>query len=204
MNDLLVPDPFADLVPVAHLSRGRRAISWTVVNPGTVHRCRFDTLWVTIEERQPWRGEPLWLSVARRVGQKGREPLTEKARSALESELVPAVARYGFDALWSELHRAGISRCDDRLLAEAQARLVWEETRRDLVDMYRSGMLDTKPVSRDPSVRWPTVTVVDGQHRRVRADVAASLVADHTQVGWLTVNGAVVPLDDILNNDRVW
>lgn len=211
MTALLLPPRLDGAAMSCGTSYGKRTISWTVAKAGEWHRNRFSMAWLEVSEREPWRGEPLWLSAYRRPVDStlAREPFTDRAREQLSSEILPWVARYGFSRLWTDLHRragrsdpAALDRARQAMEAQVQraaAELAWHRLATELADMHADGLTDLDPLPRSHDRRQPRVAVVP----RYRGDapvqpVAARVLVDGDQVGWVTDHGQLVPLEDVL------
>lgn len=66
MTALVLPEPFASAPASAHTEYGKRVVTWTLSDPGEIARNGYQIAWVDITEREPWKGEPLWVSATRR------------------------------------------------------------------------------------------------------------------------------------------
>lgn len=197
-------------------SYGKRVVSWTITEPGEWHRNRFSMAWLEVSEREPWRGEPLWLHASRRPVDStlAREPFTARARDLISAEVLPGIARYGFSRLWTELHRrAGRSDPEaveraraamEAQIRRAEAELEWHRLTAELHDMHADGLTTLEPL-RTGMAR----TVAQRDERRVavvpryRGDssvqpVVARVLVDGEQVGWVTDHGHLIPLEDVL------
>lgn len=152
----------------------------------------------------PFRNEPLRLSVERRVEmERPREGFTDSARSALINTVLPAVARYGFDRLWMELHRdkargSHVTRDVER----AEAVLRWQRDRETLTQMDADGLVEFDRVGFHEGTAF-TVEQRDspGLQRAVAYDgtvcwqrVISRAVVDGDHVGWLDDHGRLIPL----------
>ena len=196
---LTLPGHYDGAVASAGWSGGRRVLTWTMDGPGMLHRCRFGRVWVEVCEREPWRGEPLavWASRTMPDGSGwARHPLTDAALAAVHAELVPLVARAGFDRLWRATWEPGAVHGGSVQAAEDY--LAWWRDREVLTDMWEAGVLDVVPVEREEhwmGARGPQVRVWHGPG--VSADTretSARLLADGAQVGWVTTRGELVPV----------
>lgn len=213
-NYTLVLPPHLDGASMAcSTSYGKRTIGWTISEPGEWHRNRYSMAWLEVAEREPWRGEPLWLSAWRRPIDTtlAREPFTPRARDLIATEVIPPIARYGFDRLWTELHRrAGRSdpeaverarKAMDAQIRRAEAELEWHRLTAELHDMHADGLTTLEPLPRTHERRETRVAVVP----RYRGDtpiqpVVARVLIDGDHIGWITDHGHLIPLDDILQD----
>lgn len=211
MTALTLPHRLDGAAMSCGTSYGKRTISWTIAEPGEWHRNRFSMAWLEVSEREPWRGEPLWLSAYRRPVDStlAREPFTDRAREQLAAEILPSIARYGFSRLWVDLHRqagrsdpAAVDRARQAMEAQirrAEAELEWHRLTAELHDMHADGLTDLDPLPRSHERRETRVAVVP----RYRGDspvqpVVARVLVDGEQVGWVTDHGHLVPLEDVL------
>jgi hypothetical protein len=200
---LVLPDYLA-LVDAADVypstDYGRRSISWTLRPPGGVlHRNTYCWAWLTVREDVAWRGEPLHLLTERRAEEHTmRDNFTSKGREALAAEILPPLARYGFDRLWTQLHRLrvrpdGATRQAESLAADAK----WWAHAAELQQMHADGALEFIPLprleigKREPMVRIP---VKPGYHSSFATPACKALLGDE-QVGWMTTEGEIIPLD---------
>ena len=198
---LVLPTPLTGADVTAYVEHGRRVVCWTVRGHGSWHRCSWAWAWFDITEREPWRGEPLWLSAQRRVRESDmRSSFTPKARDAIAAEVVPVVARYGFGRLWLEVRRgAADGGAARRQAVRAETEAQWWRMAADLADWHAGGRLAFEPV---PSPRLgeralSVAVLAEHDHRRPRTCLARVFM-DGEQVGWVTDSGGVVPLDTIL------
>lgn len=201
-----LPAPLADITPAAHLDRGRRTITWTVTDPGELHRNTYAMAWIEVYESAPWRGEPLWLSASRRRDESwSREPFTDRARDALHTAIVPQLARC-FADLWLDLHRTRATPSDRRTLV-GRAIASWCEQADHLAEMHALGLLEFRPVTpdevRERFGRCGVGVPIWDEHQGVRIeDAVAWAVLDGEHVGWMLRTGWVVPLADPLGRAR--
>jgi hypothetical protein len=192
----------------AWVNSGRRQIVWTILTPGTFARNGFAMAWVTVTEELPFRGEPLTVTAERRVDGDGpRGWFTEAGMKALRATVLPAVARYGFDRLWTELNRNRHGADVDRTIREAEAKLVWYRDRKALVEMHEAGLvtfdrqgfhegLATTVAERDtPGIQ----RTVEYEGRLGWTHVMARAVVDGEQVGWMDTGGGLIPMGDVLD-----
>jgi hypothetical protein len=144
----------------AHTTNGRRVLCWTAPGPGRWHRCGFDRAWVEVTEQQPWRGEPLHLTAYRRLPGTitTRERFTARAQTALAAEIVPAVARHGFDRLWLPLHRRHDRQALHDRAAQAEREAAWFRYRAELAELHAAGLVTFEPL--DPTGPPPRRRVV--------------------------------------------
>lgn len=216
MTALTLPAALDGAAVSCGTSYGKRTITWTIAEPGEWHRNRFSMAWLEVSEREPWRGEPLWLHASRRPVDStlSREPFTDRARDLISAEVLPGIARYGFSRLWTELHRrAGRSdpeaverarKAMEAQIRRAEAELEWHRLTAELHDMHADGLTTLEPL-RTGMAR----TVAQRDERRVavvpryRGDssvqpVVARVLVDGEQVGWVTDHGHLIPLEDVL------
>lgn len=198
MSTLTLPEPFASANAGAHTEYGKRKISWTLAEPGEIARNGYQIAWVEITEREPWKGEPLWVSATRRPpGTEGwsRVRFTDKGREAISGILLPLVARYGFTRLWLDLHRTKHTAGDHaQAIAEAQRVVDWHVACRELTDMHAAGVLDFKPA--DPKLlaqRYTVPVAAAYGSGRDWEPVMAQAFLDGESVGWITSRGQLVP-----------
>lgn len=223
MTGPAVPAPFCDATPggapakdqvsVGATTRyGKRLVSWTVAQPGSLFGCRFEWACFEVVEREPWRGEPLYLYGAERRTAHGgsmRSSFTERARALASEALVRPLARYGFDRYWTELHQARAARDDGvtekgyRDDAERIAR--WWAAKVTLQEMHADGLLTFRPVPRPEVGKRPENRVAKAPgpgegswYGSTTATVMASAWALDGQVGWMTDRGELIPLEDVL------
>ena len=197
---LVLPDWLEGKAASAGTDYGKRYVAWTLHRPEqmVLFRCTFSWAWITVTERQPWRGEPLWLSAQRRIEDPaGREPFTDRAREAMAREVLPVLARYGFDRYWLELHRAkgGADRSLD-LADEAEAEASWWRARADLLRMHSAGMVDWSPCPEPPlGERQFSVPSYNshGAARRGHEYPAAQGTVNGEVVGWMTKTADLIP-----------
>ncbi len=189
-----LPAPYDTAQASAGLEYRRRHITLTLTGPGQLHRCAYELAWLTISEREPWAGEPLWLSATRRAPGDtwSRILFTDRARTALAAQLVPVIARHGFGTWWAQLHQA--RPVDHTRQADTAAGIAtWWTDRQDLTDWYAAGHVHLTPITGDDR---PRVLTVDPGHRSITsAEIAARAWRDGEHVGWLTTDGALIPLD---------
>lgn len=209
---LVLPGPLADVAESdvgAWMDYGRRQVSWTLRVPGKWHLNAWTFAWVDVKEERPFAGEPLSLWASRRLeDSSSRVSFTDKGRAAIKAEVLPVIARYGFERLWMELTAAKFKRADhDKAISEAEARVEWYKMKRDLGEWMAAGDLQFIGHDTDP---------VTGGHREHRVRVAreyhhggyetdatlARAMHDGEHVGWLTSGGDVVPLGDVLDACR--
>ncbi len=201
---ILLPEPFASADMGAHTEHGRREVTWNIAGPGELFRNGYERCWVDIRERDPWKGEPLWLSASRRpAGHEswGRCPFTDKGRQALHDLLVPLVSRYGFSRLWLELHRRKGDSGSLQQMRRAEREAQWWEMRSDLHRMHADGLVEFRPVPETPLGQHPptSMPVLSGHGRPDYEHPAAEALVDGERVGWMTVRGNLVPDRTILD-----
>lgn len=199
---LNLPGPLATARAGAHQEYSRRTISWTLPDAGTWHLCRYEMAWVTVTEEVPWKGEPLSLWAHRRTSSNGaRESFTDKARKAIAAEVIPVVARYGFNCLWVELHRLKSTDGPRARAEQAAAEAVWWRQSADLHDMHALGLVEFVPVTdADRGERRDlTVKVVPEYHGQGHhLPVAARAMVHGEQVGWMTTSAQLIPMSTVL------
>jgi hypothetical protein len=201
-----LPEPFASAEVGAEVEYSHRKVGWTLYGPGDIHRNRYEIAWVEIREDRPWRGEPLYLSATRRPPgtSYSRVSFTDKARDQLHAELVPVVARYGFTRLWSELHAAKATAVRDRSAAAEARRIArWWDTKGDLAEMERDGVLEFRPLRVEPYDRTPRQRMpAQNPSGMTWEEVTAEALHDGHRVGWVTRTGVVIPDGSILEEPR--
>lgn len=196
-----LPAPYADARWTSGLTYNRRHLTATITGPGELHRNTYEMAWFEIIEAEPWRGESRHISCLRRRGTTyAREGFTPAAQKAIQATLLPIVHRYGFDRWWNELHRTrgDIAVCEQRA-SYAQRVAEWWRLRGDLVAMHAAGDLELRG---HPEGHYGPATVLStDQYGRVeRTEVVASAWCHGEQVGWLTRNAELVPLDALLDD----
>jgi hypothetical protein len=211
-SGLVLPGPLADVDEKdtgAWLEYGRRQVTWTLRGPGKWHLNSWSYAWIDVHEERPFAGEPLSLWATRRIDDSAsRVSFTDKGRAAIKAEVLPVIARYGFDRLWMELTAAKAAASDfDRPIREAEARVEWWKMKRDLGEWMAAGELQFIGHDTDP------VTGGHGEHRvRIARDyhhggfetdaTLARAMHGGEHVGWLLRGGEVVPLADVLEACR--
>jgi hypothetical protein len=200
---LQLPAPFDMAELGAGLESGQRYVSWTLTRPTTLYRNRFFLAVIEIIEGELWRGEPLRLSADRWANKRAdRAPFTAAGRDDLQRLLVPPVARYGFSRLWTRVHgEHQYLKVDDARAAvdAALCEATWWEAVAVLRELHAGGHLAFRPLRH-----------VDGQprrqlvahHRRRSSPTYDEVVGEAfhggEHVGWLTVDGLVVPDGSLL------
>lgn len=197
-----LPAPYNTAVDVgAWTSYGKRCITFRLDGPATLHRCHYWMAWIDITEREPWRGEPLWVTAQRRTGETHiRTPFTDAAARAIQADLLPAVQRIGFNTAWLDLHRAKSHDGCVPAAEEADRRAAWWRLKDTLHQMHADGLVDFQPVPHPPiGTRGQTVAVVTTHttHYEWATPVASGWV-DGEQVGWITDKGELVPTEGVL------
>lgn len=196
---LSLPPPLLEAKPSAHVEYGRRAICWSLTEPGSWHLCRYNMAWLDVSEREPWAGEPLHLSATRRLHYESpRDSFTDKSRTLIAAELLPLVARYGFSRLWVELHRTKTTEHHVSRAEQARAEAQWWQQRSDLNEMHMLGVVDFRPVRPDDGRREVTVKVVPEHGSMSYEPVMAAALVDGDQVGWMTRGGQLIPMATVL------
>lgn len=199
---LTLPAPLAGEPVGGYVQHGYRYLSWGPLPAGEYARNRWAMAWVEVREDRPWKGEPLWLTAYRRPPGHSltRVPFTDKGRAALHAEVVPAIARYGFDRLWAEARstRSAVELAE-RNASDARVEAAWFDAKATVESMLADGMVEFRPVE-GPDGRPLTVRVVKAhsQQRRTWDFVAAEALVAGERVGWVTREGDVVPEDTML------
>lgn len=203
-NTLALPDEMAHADMYAGAEYGRRVVAWTLRDPGSWYRCTYSIAWLTVTEREAWRGEPLSLTTQRRIGDNTeRVPFTDKARQAIAADLLPRIARYGFDRLWLEGHRAREGDGSGSLARSAEARreAAWWEMQAVLAQMHADGLLTFRPLPQaDGYGREQRVRVVPAYRGGSGTEpVTARVVGpDGDEIGWVTTGYSLAPNASIL------
>lgn len=195
-----------DVQVAASYTNGRRCITWTFHRDDNRKLLGNQAAWahVTVREEEALRGDKLFAYAERRIDYNGqRDNFTERASKKLRGDIVTAVARYGFERMWTELHNRN---ADDRAthardMAEyARRAAAWWEAQADLVDLDALGLLVVDPIERNYNVRQPTQTIAN-RHSPYGTDhtpVIARLLHDGEHVGWVTDSYELVPDEAIL------
>lgn len=197
LSTLVLPAPFDQVRPEdlgAHVAHGRRQITWRLNDAGTIHRNAFTMAWFEVYESTAWAGRDLWFSALRRINDGPREGFTDAARRALADAVVPVIERYGFDRAWLEL-RAAHTKAEPAQQAAARARAIasWWDDMAWLAGLLADGAVEfvsvTDPMAYDAATR----PMVGSEGRVVRARVAAQAFHAGEHVGWMTVDGDLIP-----------
>ena len=183
---------------------GRRKVSWSIIAPGVFARNNFAMAWIEVVEDVPFRGEPLSVRAQRRIDEHSpRESFADTARTRLVEAIVPAVARYGFDRLWTEVHRGRHRPSGSgRAVARAEAVLAWHRNQVTLVEMHADGLVTFDRVGFHEGTAWTTTQrdspglqrAVDHDGRVGWQAVIARAVANGEHVGWLDGHTRLIPL----------
>lgn len=185
--------------PAAHIRFRRRSLHWRIDNPGTLHANRFEMAWIQLEERQPMRGEPLWVTAHRRTGTDlARERFTDTASDKIHRTLAPVFAR-DFNDRWERAHQAQTNpRGAIEAAAKARARAEWHDRQAELVELWSLGLLGTRAHEPDETGFLPTGhrVVVPSHYGTETVDALADLLLDGEHVGWLTERGPI-PTGDL-------
>lgn len=194
--------------PTAHIEYRKRLIAWTLTEPGELHRNRYQWAHITVHEQTPWRGEPLSVRAERRTSTTSyaRESFTDAARQKMHAEIVPVVARYGFDRMWTELSRnvsafrsAHAARAE---AVEARRTAEWWDLKAELIEMHEMGAVEFVPVDDDSARhgrRRVTVRVAHPHQQRFSHEhPAARVMCESDQVGWVLDSGELVPMDGVI------
>lgn len=205
---LTLPAPFDTVTPGPYFDYGKRTVCWSLRTPGVLHRNQFSMAWFDITERVPFKGEPLWLSATRRPpdANHARVSFTDSARAALARQLLPVVARYGFDRWWTELHQAKTAAmADGNNLGRTHAVKVveWYDVQAELVAMHADGMLEMRPLTVEQATRAHgngyTVDIPQSRGTTTCSQRAGgSLWLNGEQVGWLGTDGTLLPPQGLL------
>ena len=179
----------------------------------TIFRNQLTWAHVQVAEREAWRGEPLHLSAQRRQGSSYvRDSFTAAGRDAMEADLIPRIARYGFDRLWNEMQSASCrdgSSADRARRAQAEAERVarWHADTAVVIDLLGDGQLDVRGIP--PRTAHTTterdarrVAYVDASGRPAVGEHIADLYLDGELVGHLLPDGTPIPLDHDIQ--RYW
>ena len=200
--------PGIGVIPMTsvNVSNGRRSLSFGLRAPGKLGACPFDWLQVEACERIAWSGEAS-LS-GRRYVQRGepdpREympqgdwlPLTDKATELLRQHGAPQVAGDRFATGWDEAWRAKVAERTEGCLSLAQQAMrvqLWWEQAAVLSESYAAGALRLVRHRSKPPLR---VDVPCERHtERATVEVVAGLeLAGGERVGWLGIDGEVIPI----------
>jgi len=199
---LELPDPFASVEVGAYMEHGRRQLTWRLMEPGTLHRNAYAMAWFEVKEWEAFRGDRLSLWATRRTTPEGtRETFTDAAREALSRQILPVIARYGFDRAWTEAHAqkaARAARGHAQAIEEAQAVVEWYRCQADLDEAHAAGLIEFRPLA--PSLHQSTSVVAQSTTGRRREDVIAQALLHGDQVGWLTRGGDLVPDGSVLDH----
>lgn len=191
---------------------GRRKVSWSIIAPGVFARNSFAMAWIEVVEQVPFRGEPLSVWAQRRIDEDSpRESFTDAARARLVEAIVPGVVRYGFDRLWTEIHRSHYEPgSNGRAVARAEAVLAWHRNQATLVEMHADGLVTFDRVGFHEGTAWTTTQrdspgpqrSVDHDGRVVWQTVIARAVVNGEHVGWLDDHTRLIPLGHELAEHR--
>lgn len=152
--DILGPNPTL----TAGIEYGKRSLWWTQLEAGKIGQCRYHHLWVQVAEDRMLAGEATQCVSRRRASADwARGPLTPAAATLVRSTLLHAVNAYGFDRLWTEVHRQNDRSVEGaRSTVEATRRqLAWAEAVLAVRELYEFGVLDMRPVT--PVTTWRTL-----------------------------------------------
>lgn len=187
-----LPAPFDTAAVGAWVQHQRRELVWTLKEPGELFRNRYWMAWVTVRETA---GSLHCYGERRPTEHGGREPFTGKGREQIGARLLPHLL--DFDTVWHALRarRADPTHAQQRA-EEARSLGQWWDLKADLDEMHHDGMLYFLPVSDPRSIRVRRPDSGRGHF----ADVLASAWYSDTnlQVGWMTVDGDVLPVDQSL------
>jgi hypothetical protein len=207
-NTLELPAYMDGVTAQAYTEYGKRKLCWTITEPGEIHRNRFRWACIDVTEREPFRGEPIWVSVQRRTNPDNhiRTPFTESGRNAVHADVVPVIARYGFNRLWVDQSRhLGTYRGTDTARAEAEScrRMArWWDDKAVLSEAHEAGLTELVPATPDDYGRPRTVRV--GHHIGGRSSwepVMAEVHIDGVLEGWMLANAEIVPLDNEIRGE---
>lgn len=199
---LALPAPLTGEPVGGYVQYSHRYLSWGPLPAGEYARNRWDMAWVEVREDRPWKGEPLWLTAYRRPPGHGisRVPFTDKGRDTLHAEVVPVIARYGFDRLWTEARGASAAvGVAERNARDARVEAAWFDAKATVQSMLADGLVEFRPAA-GANGRPLTVRVVNphSPQRRTWDFVAAEALVAGERVGWVTRDGDVVPEDTML------
>lgn len=181
----------------AWIEHGRRQLTLTLREPGTLFRNQFEYAWIDITEQEPMRGEPLRVWGTRRIDDGAhRSSFTGPAQDRLQSLLLPPVARAGFDRLWHSYRarREQPETCEKQ--AEEMRKVVrWWEDRTQLAEWYGAGELSFRRATPEGQYSYRSTFVVSAgsQWHVQQTEVMAEIWRDGEQVGWMTKGGELVP-----------
>lgn len=190
-------------VRAAPHSTGRQ-IAWTLPHDENrkVLGNKAAIAWFVVEETRVHANEADRAYGHRRITYDGpRESFTEAAAKRIRTDLLAAVNRYGFDRLWTELHRNGDDTRTNIALANAEkARkaAVWFERQACLIELRCIVTIEPLPqgIGHRPPVQriaTPHQPYGDGY-----ATVIAKLTIDGEHVGWLTNEYVMIPDEGLL------
>lgn len=193
----------------AYIRHGRRSVSWRFHHHDghELYRNAAAWAWFTVAELRPFTGEPLSVQSERRMLDHGPlEPFTDAAQRRIDEAVLPAVARYGFDRWWRDLHAGTV---DARSYAtardDAHRAAAWHDDLIELRATYATGLVDIRPL---PAGMATTTAERDARRRSIIehgttrvtvTEVMAELRLDGDLIGWLTTAGDPIPLDDKLS-----
>lgn len=195
-----LPEPFNNTTPGAWAEHGCRQLSWSINEPGELHRNKFDRAWIDLIELRPWDSSTLIVRALRRHSRSGlgRDRFSEKGRAAIGDELRPAIeAIGGFDSLWLALHRRSrlLDSAHDHDAAETlRRRADWWIERAAVTKRWAEGdLIPVETPAGTPDHVW--VPCGDGDIPPSVERVARALVTepDGRVVGYLTDRASVVP-----------
>ena len=209
----------------ASVRHGRRVLSWTLTAPEggapPIHRNAWGWAHIEVTEQVMFKGEPLSLSATRRDGVTvwPDKNFTAAGREALKAELLPWVARSGFERLWNEMRqgrveegricgRNEVERARERA-ADAARAARWYNDQADILALYATGECTIEAL---PTGAAHTTTERDARKvammdsgDRLHPSITTALAKLHfngEHVGWLSESGDPIPLDDDLA--RYW
>lgn len=206
----VAPPDWADAHAGAGRHNGRRrSISWCIGDlQGPIlmaHRCRYNRAHIEVNEGNPgasgWAGEATRVHATRTVVTPSvdeRGPFTDKARTAIEHEVLGPINRYGFDRLWQQVYR-GTHRADADAAVLGAARLReratwWDECSevRTMVENSVGAIEHIRSADLDGYGRHPTCR--PPAPYRGAEEIAAYVVVDGERVGVMVMSGDVFPL----------
>lgn len=197
-----LPAPYADATATASTQHWRRRVSWTLYEPGELHRNKYAYAWVEVAEREPWKGEPLRVIAQRRLTANGqRSGFTDLATKAIAAELLPIIQRYGFTRLWLETRQAKAYREINAATGNAERltrETAWWKQKAELAELEADGVLDFRPIVPPPGERLERIENLDSTGRYDQSRKAAEARCMGELVGYMTDTGELLPPDDVL------
>jgi len=200
-TQLRVPAYLEGAAMHAHVEHRCRLVSWTL-DAGEIHRNQFQWANISVRERNPWSGEPLDVWGSRCTSSSfARGYFTDAACELMRADILPGVARFGFDRLWMGLSRQRQAyHCAESAWREvevARRTAEWWELKAELYEMHEAGVTDFVPLDRSELCGGGLVVRVTRAHgQRFSSEaVAARVRVGGEHVGWVLADGGLVPLD---------